>query len=413
MSGRKFICGFYGARDNYQVPLALEEAGMLERLLTDYYGSGAIGRDTGVRASRMQKDLPSGKVRGSFGALAARKLGGRLIPDLELRNLIPDRMLAWRLARHSAKRGADIITYEPYAVDRSALPQGSRQIVFYYHPHVDTEDAIYAQDRTRFPDLYIGYPVTSSRWRRRTADAWKQADLVICASSFTKQSLIAAGMAEEKAVVVPYGTSTEREADGGGRRSEVGRQTSEGGGRRSGGRGRSAGLRLLFVGRGAMRKGLHHLLLAWQAAARTTDDRLTIVCSESFPILRRMAAELKGVEWISSLNGPELNALYDQSDAVVVPSLCEGFGHVYLEGMSRGCAVVGTANSALPDFGGQESGVFTVSPGEPGELAALISQASRRPEIFRDVSEAARRRASEFTWERFRQGVGEATRRVF
>ena len=402
MSGRKFICGFYGARDNYQVPLALEEAGMLERLLTDYYGSGAIGRGTGVRASRMQKDLPSGKVRGSFGALAARKLGGRLIPDLELRNLIPDRMLAWRLARHSAKSGADIITYEPYAVERVALPAGGKQVVFYYHPHVDTEDAIYAQDRAKFPDLYAGYPVTSSRWRRRTADAWKQADRVLCASSFTKKSLVAAGMPEGKALVVPYGISMECGAGSGGRMADGGDRRSEGGGR-------SAGLRLLFVGRGAMRKGLHHLLLAWQATARTTDDRLTIVCSESFSLLRRMAAELKGVEWIDSLKGPELNALYDQSDAVVVPSLCEGFGHVYLEGMSRGCAVVGTANSALPDFGGQESGVFTVAAGKPNKLAALISEASRRPEIFRDVSEAAKQRAGEFTWERFRQGIVEAT----
>jgi len=401
MSAGKFVCGFYGARDSYQLPLALEEAGVLEMLLTDYYGTGAIGRRTGVQALRTQRDLPTERVRGSLAALAARKLGGRFISDLELRNHIPDRLLARRMARHAARSGADIITYEPYAVNRAALPAGGKQVVFYYHPHVDTEDAVYAQDRANFPDLYAGYPVTSSPWRRRTADAWRQADLVLCASSFTKRSLIAAGMEKGNVVVVPYGTSMER----GDRRPEIG-------GWRSEERTRSAGLRLLFVGRGAMRKGLHHLLLAWKTAERTANDQLTIVCSEKFPLLREMASGLTGIRWIDSLAGPALDDLYRQSDAVVVPSLCEGFGHVYLEGMSRGCAVVGTSNSALPDFGGQESGVFTVAAGNPSELAALISEASRNPEMFRDASEAAKQRASEFTWDRFRQGVAAAIRQL-
>jgi glycosyltransferase involved in cell wall biosynthesis len=393
MSRRKFVCGFYGARDGYQVPLALQEAGLLDLLLTDYYGSGWMERSGGIRARRIESDLPAAKVRGSLSALAARKLAGKFIRDLELRNHIPDRLLARRMARHSARTGADVFTYEPYAVDRSALPQGCRQIVFYYHPHVDTEDAIYAQDRTRFPDLYIEYPVTSSRWRCRTADAWKQADLVLCASSFTKHSLVAAGMAEGKALVVPYGISMEREA--GSMEREV-----------------DGPLRLLFVGRGAMRKGLHHLLLAWKAAARTADDRLTVVCSEAFPLLRRMAADLTGVDWINSLTGPELNDLYRRSDAVVVPSLCEGFGHVYLEGMSHGCAVIGTTNSALPDVGAHEVGIFTVSPGVPGELAALISDASRHPEMLRACSEAACSRAASYTWENFRKAVREAVARL-
>jgi len=394
VSSEKFVCGFYGARDSYQLPLALLEAGRLDVLLTDHYGDTAILRSKGmVRATRSSAALPGTRVRGSFAALLARKICGRLIPDLELRNLVPDRMLSRRMAAAARKQGAHIATYEPYAVERRLLPPGCKQVVFYYHPHVDTEDAIYAQDRVKFPDFYAGYPVTSSRWRRRTADAWKQADLVLCASSFTKRSLVAAGMPQGKAVVVPYGVDA-------GRHAACTRHTADGK--------RRGPLQLLFVGRGAMRKGLHHLLLAWKTAERARDDRLTIVCSEQFPLLRKMAADLTGVEWIDSLTDSELEDLYKQSDAVVVPSLCEGFGHVYLEGMSRGCAVVGTANSALPDFGGREVGIFTVSPGEPGELAALISEASRRPEIFRDVNEAARQRASELTWGRFRQGVVEA-----
>jgi glycosyltransferase involved in cell wall biosynthesis len=398
MNGKKFVCGFYGARDSYQVPLALEEAGQLDCLLTDYYGEGRLPGAV-MRTRREEKNLPVSKVRGSLVALFTRKLSGKLIADLELRNHLPDRMLARRLARHAAKSGADIFTYEPYAVDRLELPQGCRQIVFYYHPHVDTEDAIYAQDRDRFPDVYAGYPVTSSRWRRRTADAWRQADLILCASSFTKQSLVKAGMPEEKVIVIPYGTSMERRAETGDRRQESAASL-----RRP--------LRLLFVGRGPVRKGLHHLLMAWNAASKQQGDVLTIVCSARPPALQRLAEGRGDVRWLESVSGLGLQELYGEADALVVPSLCEGFGHVYLEAMGHGCGVVGTCNSALPDIGGEDQGVFFVDPGNVDQLERIISKASADPSMFRSRSDAAKRRASEFTWEKFRAGVREAAAHV-
>ena len=398
MSGKKFVCAFYGARDSYQVPLALEEAGQLDCLLTDYYGEGRLPGAV-MRTRREEKNLPASKVRGSLVALFTRKLSGKLIADLELRNHLPDRMLARRLARHAAKSGAGIFTYEPYAVDRLELPQGCRQIVFYYHPHVDTEDAIYAQDRDRFPDVYAGYPVTSSRWRRRTADAWRQADLILCASSFTKQSLVKAGMPEEKVIVIPYGTSMERRAETGDRRQESAASL-----RRP--------LRLLFVGRGPVRKGLHHLLMAWNAASKQQGDVLTIVCSARPPALQRLAEGRGDVRWLESVSGLGLQELYGEADALVVPSLCEGFGHVYLEAMGHGCGVVGTCNSALPDIGGEDQGVFFVDPGNVDQLERIISKASADPSMFRSRSDAAKRRASEFTWEKFRAGVREAAARV-
>ena len=398
MNGKKFVCGFYGARDSYQVPLALEEAGQLDCLLTDYYGEGRLPGAV-MRTRREEKNLPVSKVRGSLVALLTRKLSGKLIADLELRNHLPDRMLARRLARHAAKSGADIFTYEPYAVDRSQLPPGCRQIVFYYHPHVDTEDAIYAQDRDRFPDVYAGYPVTSSRWRRRTADAWRQADLILCASSFTKQSLVKAGMPEEKVIVIPYGTSMERRAETGDRRQESAASL-----RRP--------LRLLFVGRGPVRKGLHHLLMAWNAASKQQGDVLTIVCSARPPALQRLAEGRGDVRWLESVSGLGLQELYGEADALVVPSLCEGFGHVYLEAMGHGCGVVGTCNSALPDIGGEDQGVFFVSPGDVDQLERIISKAAADPSMFRSRSDAAKRRASEFTWEKFRAGVREAAAHV-
>jgi glycosyltransferase involved in cell wall biosynthesis len=164
---------------------------------------------------------------------------------------------------------------------------------------------------------------------------------------------------------------------------------------------RQGPLRLLFVGRNPLRKGLHHLLMAWNAADKRPGDLLTIVCAAKPLETQRLVEGRNDVLWLDSVSAEELARLYGDSDALVVPSLCEGFGHVYLEAMGHGCAVVGTNNSALPDIGDENQGVFTVGVGAVGELAQVISRASADPFIFRNVGEVARQQAGEFTWGKF------------
>jgi glycosyltransferase involved in cell wall biosynthesis len=165
----------------------------------------------------------------------------------------------------------------------------------------------------------------------------------------------------------------------------------------------------LFVGRNPLRKGLHHLLLAWKHARRNPEDLLTIVCREKPAGLLALARE-GGVRWKESVSEAELHDLYAESDALVVPSLCEGFGHVYLEAMSFGCPVVGTDHSILADIGGEESGVFQVQAGDVSQLAKLISAASANRMVFGARRENAARQPQRFSWQAFRQGVGDAVR---
>jgi glycosyltransferase involved in cell wall biosynthesis len=145
--------------------------------------------------------------------------------------------------------------------------------------------------------------------------------------------------------------------------------------------------------------------MAWNAAKKKPGDLLTIVCAAKPAELRHLAEGRDDVLWLESVSAEELARLYGDSDALVVPSLCEGFGHVYLEAMRCGCAVVGTRNSALPDIGDENQGVFTLEVGDPDALGRLVSRASEDPSLFRNCREAARRRAGEFTWSKFRRSV--------
>ena len=69
---------------------------------------------------------------------------------------------------------------------------------------------------------------------------------------------------------------------------------------------------------------------------------------------------------------------------------------------------VGTGNSALPDLGGEEEGVYQLAVGQPAKLAELIGRASAEPEIFRSRSKRAQKRSQEFTWEKFRAAIKDA-----
>jgi glycosyltransferase involved in cell wall biosynthesis len=393
----RFVCGQLGRRDHYQLPIALAEMGRLEKFYTDFFSRTKWQRwlieSAVLPRNRASSELDPDRVRNLWSALLLQRIAGYLIRDKEMSNHLADWWLAWNLGRLAQRGECHILTYEPYAVPRPAggFSHARRQIVFHFHPHVDWEDAIYAKDQREFPDFYRELKITNSPFRRRTVNAWRQADLILCASSFTRDSLVAAGMPKEMCRVIPYGVKA----------PTAGNRVS-----------RQGPLKLLFVGRNPLRKGLHHLLLAWREAKKRDGDRLTIVCAAPERAVRELASGQADVVWRESVSEEELTRLYRESDALVVPSLCEGFGHVYLEAMGHGCAVVGTAHSALPDLGGESEGVFLIPAGAPEKLTELIGKASADPGIFRSRLEAARKRVADFTWEKFREGVKVAVREV-
>ena len=162
----------------------------------------------------------------------------------------------------------------------------------------------------------------------------------------------------------------------------------------------------LFVGSGGQRKGLHHLLLAWREAKLGDDSRLTLVCRVIDRAIRALANELPRVDIIEGASAAELDALYARSTLFVMPSLVEGFGHVYLEALARGCPVLGTANTALPDLGTEaERHLRDIAA---GDVEALGSSLERLAAIVARRSQTARRgsgTAERYPWHTFRAGL--------
>jgi glycosyltransferase involved in cell wall biosynthesis len=394
----RFVCAFRGRRDSYQVPLALAEAGMLDQFITDAYATHWVRvlarfAPAAVRAKvrfRSDPGIPLESVSCLWGTTALEHLYHRLgcAPMLTYNKL--DRHYAHAAARRAAQTRSNLFLYSPHALEAftTRYLHTPRKVMFHFHPHPALERRILVEDSERYPSVGESFSGTSRYQAEALAesdrDAWKHADLVFCASSFTKRSLLEVGINEDACRLVPYGIEVPRMIEAGGP---------------------TDAFHAVFVGSGGQRKGLHHLLLAWRRASLSNDSHLTLVCRVINREIEQMVAATPKVTLVRGVSINRLNELYAQSSLFVMPSLVEGFGQVYLEALAQGCPVLGTANTCLPDLGGEANGVYLVAPGNVEELTAKLEALSRSLPGNSKSRLAARACAERFTWPAFRQGI--------
>jgi glycosyltransferase involved in cell wall biosynthesis len=126
----------------------------------------------------------------------------------------------------------------------------------------------------------------------------------------------------------------------------------------------------LFVGYNFERKGGHVLLDAWpRVRERIGDARLVVVG----PPRQAAPALPAGVEWRGPLRDRhQLEALYDEAAAFVMPSLFEPWGLVFIEAMGRGTPSIGTRASAIPEMVRSDTNGMLVPPRDPEALASAL-----------------------------------------
>jgi glycosyltransferase involved in cell wall biosynthesis len=111
--------------------------------------------------------------------------------------------------------------------------------------------------------------------------------------------------------------------------------------------------------------------------------------------LRRAAAP-HPLELSGYVEDSVLDALLRGADALVLPSLYEGFGLVALDAMARGCPVVLARAGALPETGGDAAVYF--DPHDAQDLADAVRRVIEDPDEHRRLSDAGRAHAAGFSW---------------
>ena len=442
----RYVVASLGAGwDYYQTPLALAECGRLETLVTSFYCPDWVATAASHLPGRVARQVLSRRARNlPWVATSALNLPGRVARQVlsrRARNL-PSRLVAspllagelrWKLmktvgvnsqhlqqrlehrlgevtADWAMSRGSGALVYSYYwpgFADRAGALRRQRnrgpRILFQVHPLPSQVRPILERDRerTKIPARADIEESISEEESRAWDTSVFEADGVIVNSSFTKSGLTDIGYPADRVRVVPYGGDfavrlVDRHmlivAD------DDSRPTS------------GHPLRLLYVGQVTYRKGIHHLFEAMRRLEAGTAT-LTIVCRTTpDPVL--MADAPSSVEFVGEVSDADLLDIYGAHDVMVMPSLVEGFGLVYLEAMHMGLPVVCTTNTGAADLITNGVEGVILEPGDVEALSDALDMLAGDPELVAEMATKATVSARNWTWERFRNNLKRAIRDI-
>ncbi len=387
-------------RDHYELPVALAEVGVLERFVTDWYtpldktlwrkfANTRIGKSTFGISKRYRPELPSRLTTDNKPAFVAGYLRGKLFR----RSFLSD-LMGGQTARAAAaianEHGCNLLaaSYSAAAAFEQLRPDLKR-ILFQVHPHPRFLRTLYTSKMEGDED-YAGLKSEAesevsetvlARWEMES----KLADHILCASTFTRRSLEETGIAPDRISVIPYGVHTDT--------FQFGRPSGE------------EPLKVLYVGQKVARKGLRMLLRVWHEM-QPANANLVLAGGHV-----RDESVLRGFEDIfietPRIGTHDLVRLFQQADLFVLPSLAEGFGHVYLEALACGVPIICTENTGGADIIRNGESGWTIPAGDPVALAECLSWALSHRRQLKEMREAARAVAEMYSWRRFREGIRE------
>ena len=392
-----------GARDHYQLPLALAEAGLLGSLITDMYWpadrrwfSRSVGRLLPPRltAARYCAGLDSRRVSVSAAALALSAVM-KTARTTRL-NRHSDKTLSRKARRIALDRGAALFAYSYYASEafKATGERLRHRFIFQLHPHPEAVRALLREEVERVPQARASLSAEhelalSDREFEALASEPHLANGWVVASRFTAQSLAERGIPPAQVHVVPYGVDAgsfpQRAAA-----PSVGQPFT-----------------VIFVGSLSQRKGLADLL----AAARLLKTKAirVLLCGRGI-VDARLISEYSeiNVEVKVGRSRADLVRYMHGADVLALPSLAEGFGHVILEAMACGLPVIATPHTCAPDVIDDGKQGFIVPLRDAEAIAERLSWGADNRAALAAMGEAAAARARRFTWERFRAGVRDA-----
>lgn len=247
------------------------------------------------------------------------------------------------------------------------------------------------------------YPRQQHYFRYFVPMILRKAHAIVAVSENTKQDIVTCyGIGADRVRVIPDGYDTSRYQTG---------IDAEGIKKKY-----SLAAYLLYAGNLLPHKNLQRLLNAFALISKRFPHRLVIVGRKDpryYPALEAEARVLGLEERVSFLDyvpAGELPALYAGADALVLPSLYEGFGLTALEAMACGIPVIASRAGSIPEVTGDAA--VLIDPYDVQGMAdakeAVLGNPGMREAMRRKGLEQAKR----FSWERTAAMVFEILREV-
>ena len=403
----KAVVAFAGARDHYQLPLALSEAGLLQTFVTDTYWpadrrvfTAGVGRilPGSVIQARFRQGIPSRRVSVPARAFAAAA-GMQISPKLNW-NAGKDASLSERARRIAARTGAAIFTYSYYAFE--AFREGENRppfrFLFQVHPHPQSIRDLLTEELELTPQAQFSLRAEHElSWPdehfQRLSQEPNLANGWVVASSYTAQTLADNGIPLNQIHVVPYGVDT-------GSFSKRDKAPAP-----------DKPFRIVFIGSLIQRKGLSYLL---EAASSLGKGNVKVLLCGRGVVDHDLISHYPDVDVELHIGLPreEMVRLVQGCDVFVLPSLVEGFAHVIVEAMACGLPVITTDHTCGPDVLTEGEEGFIVPIRDAQAIAEKLRWGLDNRAELAAMGDKAAARAGEFTWEKFRAGVRAAYARM-
>lgn len=385
---KKWVVVGPGARDGYQIPIALCEAGLLERFFTDFYSPLDRFPFATVIPASIQK-----RVKCRF----ASELPSRFVESHTRYTLRTCRdpfgwsrhahLIGEPAGRTAEKRCCGIVAYSHVATSAFEHSDSVAKILLQIQPHPISVRAALAKDRLR-PDLADG-SFNELNWPEDALRLYSRepllAGLCIAASNYTRGTLIENGVTPKRIRVIPYGVDL-----------DFFRPHYRPSGR----------FTVLFAGQLIRQKGVHYLLEAWRSL-RLPGSELRIagkLSRENQAFAREYGTE---AVFLGTLNRHQLRSEYQRADLLCLPSLSEGFGHVVLEALACGTPALVTESCGACDLIESGRNGFII-PVDVNALSEKLEWAFHHRNHLAEMRFAARNTAEQHPWSKFRAAVIQA-----
>ena len=373
----RWVCCQIGRREHYAIPRALQRRGELAGLITDFWAGGVFAATPGRRSrERYHDELRSAPVWAPSAASVVLETSLRVSRQngwdaILRRNDWFQAAAAGRiehLARHQDRSPMICFAYS-YAAARvftAARAHGWTTVLGQIDPG-PVEERLVERLHQRSPDLEPGWqPAPQTYW-----DNWRAecalADRIIVNSTWSRDSLCEAGVPAAKIRVVPLAYERPTPA------AEPPAPTAG-----------SHPLRVLFLGQVTIRKGIVELI---EAADLLRGEPVQFIVAG--PMLMKLpvaALQHPQITWIGSVPGTDIEKLFAQADALILPTHSDGFGLTQLEALGHHVPVIASTHCGrvvedgvngviLPEVSGQAiAGVIRRLLGQP----ALLQEMRRR-----------------------------------
>jgi glycosyltransferase involved in cell wall biosynthesis len=378
----------------YELVAGLQQGGYACDFHTGFFYSreGALARTVGMLPVGVQARVERELRRRAHAGVDARRVTLRPWPEIVhigmgrlgagqdrlariigWRNEILDRKVADVVRR---ERPRVVIGHDGSALHagRAAHEVGAAAILNQVVGHVAAAHEIFREEAVLSPD-FAETMVTTPDWivARHEAEL-RDADGILVPSDYVQDTLVARGVAPERIHVLPYGVDIQRFQPA--PRKEDGT------------------FRILFVGQLSGRKGIRYLL---EAAKRLNLPDAELVLVGKMLGGEQAFAPYRGVfRHVTHLPYHEVHRLFQTADIFVYPSLHEGSAFATYEALASGLPIVTTKNSGSVVRDGAEGFIVPIR-----DIDALVDRIER---LYRDkalraqMAQAARQRATEFTW---------------